>query len=97
MAEPSLVEVPMVRPSRRSTFQVVAGQPLKLDLTTLNHFDQSRLVTKAIYKLEKGRLTYCVGPPGQPRPTTFTTSAADGNTLVALKRKVDVGAGKARK
>ena len=87
----------MLRPVRTSTFEVIAGAPRKLDLTTLNHADQSRMYTKAIYKLEKGRLTYCVGAPGQPRPTAFATSAADGNTLVVLKRKAVDAAGKARK
>jgi uncharacterized protein (TIGR03067 family) len=97
MAVTSLVEVQLVRPSRTSTFQVVAGAPRKLDLTTLNHFDQTRMYTKAIYKLEKGRLTYCVGAPGQPRPTAFATSATDGNTLVVLKRKAADATGRARK
>jgi hypothetical protein len=97
MAVKSLGEVRLFRPMRTSTFQVVAGAPRQLDLTTLNHFDQSRIETKAIYKLDQGRLTYCVGAPGQPRPTAFDTSAADGNTLVVLKRKVADGAGTAWK
>ncbi len=89
MVTTDLVQVQKTTPGRTSTFQVVAGAPLKLDLTTVLHANQTRLYTKAIYKLENGLLTYCVGAPGQPRPRAFATSALDGNTLVVLQRSTD--------
>jgi hypothetical protein len=88
MVEPGLVEVPSwsVALSRTSRFQVVAGAPMGLNMTTINHFDKSILQTKAIYRLGGNTLTYCVGAPGTPRPTLFATSEGDGNTLVTLRR-----------
>src|SRR5690348_8893422 len=73
-------------PQRTSWFKIVAGDPMALDMTTLNHGDRSVLHTKAIYKFHGNHLTYCVGAPGQPRPTAFTTDSGDGNTRVVLKR-----------
>jgi hypothetical protein len=72
--------------SRTSYFEVLVGQPMALNMTTVAHFDHSVLHTKAIYRLEDDRLTYCVGAPCQRRPTHFTTQAGDGNTLVVLQR-----------
>ena len=72
--------------SRTSYFEVLAGQPMALNMTTVAHTDHSVLYTKAIYTLEGDRLTYCVGAPCQRRPTSFTTQAGDGNTLVVLQR-----------
>jgi uncharacterized protein (TIGR03067 family) len=71
---------------RTSTFELHRGTPSQMDMATVNHHDQSKLFTKAIYKLEGDRLTYCVAAPGQPRPTEFTTKPDDGNTLVVLQR-----------
>ena len=44
------------------------------------------LFTKAIYAIEGDRMTYCVAPPGKPRPSRFVTKKGDGYTLVSLKR-----------
>jgi uncharacterized protein (TIGR03067 family) len=44
------------------------------------------LQTTAIYEIDGDRLTYCVAPPGKPRPTEFVTKKGDGYTLVSLKR-----------
>jgi len=44
------------------------------------------LFTKAIYAIEGDRMTYCVAPPGKPRPSGFVTKKGDGYTLVSLKR-----------
>jgi hypothetical protein len=44
------------------------------------------LFTKAIYAIEGDRMTYCVAPPGKPRPSGFETKKGDGYTLVSLKR-----------
>lgn len=44
------------------------------------------LLTKAIYAIEGDRMTYCVAPPGKPRPSGFVTKQGDGYTLVSLKR-----------
>jgi hypothetical protein len=43
----------------------------------------------AIYAIERDRLTYCVAPPGKPRPTGFVTKEGDGYTLVTLRRQGD--------
>jgi hypothetical protein len=47
------------------------------------------LHTMAIYAIERHRLTYCVAPPGKPRPTGFVTKEGDGYTLVTLRRQGD--------
>jgi uncharacterized protein (TIGR03067 family) len=88
MVATNLVEVPSIAtvPARTSTFKVVAGEPMGLDLTTVHHHDQSLLFTKAIYRFAGDALIYCVGAPGQPRPTEFTTRSGDGRTLVVLRR-----------
>jgi uncharacterized protein (TIGR03067 family) len=86
MVEPSLVEAPDTEVSRTSSFKVVAGEPMGLNMTTVNQADRSLLQTKAIYRLKGDVLTYCVGAPGQPRPTAFSTTEGDGQTLVTLKR-----------
>jgi hypothetical protein len=80
-----LVE-PREASSRTSTF-LVAGLG-QLDLTTVYKGSGSRshLDTKAIYTLEQGVLTYCIAPPGQPRPAELATTKGDGFTLVVLKR-----------
>ena len=86
MVSEDLVEVPWTIPSRTSRFQIVAGEPMALDMTTRNHGDASILHTYAIYQLKGNVLTYCVGSPGDPRPTEFSTQAGDRRTLVVLKR-----------
>lgn len=84
MAAPDLVEVQShVRTTR---FLLFTGDPMSMDLTTLNHVDQSQLHTKAIVKFERGTLTYCVAAPGKSRPADFTTQPRDGRTLVVLRR-----------
>jgi hypothetical protein len=47
------------------------------------------LFTKAIYAIESDQMTYCVAPPGKPRPSGFVTKKGDGYTLVSLKRWSD--------
>jgi hypothetical protein len=75
---------PREAPSRSSTFKGVrAGQ---LDLTTVHEGSPSWLNTKAIYTIHDNVLTYCVAPPGQPRPAALATKKGDGLTLVVLKR-----------
>ena len=88
MVVTDLVEVPGEKPQRTSKFQVIAGKPMGLDMVTINHGDQSVLHTKAIYHLHGNILTYCVGAPGQSRPTSLSTDWRDDNTLVVLKRAV---------
>ena len=87
MVDVDLVEVPGTAPRIKSTFEVVARRPLALDLTTVDQRDQSVLETKAIFRFEGSTLTYCVGAPGQPRPTGFETTPGDLNTLVILQRE----------
>ena len=86
MVNTDLVEVPGTKRQRTSSFQVIAGKPMGLEMVTINHGDQSVLHTKAIYHLHGNVLTYCVGAPGQPRPTTLSREMQDGNTLVVLRR-----------
>jgi len=86
MLNRDLVEAPSFKAYRTSRFKVSTGTPMRLSMTTTNHRDHDVLYTKAIYRLEGDVLTYCVGAPGQPRPTSFSTVQGDGNTLVELKR-----------
>jgi uncharacterized protein (TIGR03067 family) len=86
MVATDLVEVQSIAPPRTSTFKVIPGEPMALDMTTINHTDQSLMYTKAIYRLKGQVLIYCVGAPGKERPTDFTTATANGNTLVVLRR-----------
>ena len=86
MVSEDLVEVPWAVPPRTSRFEIVAGEPMALDMTTRNHADGSILQTHAIYRLNGDVLTYCVGAPGEPRPTEFSTQPGDRRTLVVLKR-----------
>jgi hypothetical protein len=57
-----------------------------MDLTTAFADSPMRLGTAAVYSLSGDELTYCVAPPGRPRPAEFVTVKGDGNTLVTLKR-----------
>src|SRR6516225_4259081 len=79
---------------RTSTFVVITGQPGMLDLTTLFDGNPDPVRTFAIYQLDGDtihgdRLKYCIGEPGRPRPTDFTTTIGDGRTLVTLRRIVE--------
>ena len=69
-----------------STFLLKVGKQPGIDLTTIDHSDDSRLYTKAIYQLDGDVLTYCVAAPSQDRPTELKTRHGDGNTLVVLRR-----------
>jgi uncharacterized protein (TIGR03067 family) len=40
-----------------------------------------------IYALDGDTVTYCLSPPGRPRPTDFTIKAGVGRTLTVWKRK----------
>jgi hypothetical protein len=69
-----------------STYKVLPGQPAGIDLTTVYEGKPPALHTKAIYSLRGDVLTYCIAPPGQPRPSAFATTKGDGLTLVVLRR-----------
>jgi hypothetical protein len=71
---------------RTSNFIAIPGRPGHLDLTTQFEGNPEPVRTFAIYHLDGDELTYCIGEPGTPRPTDFTTQAGDGRTLVRLKR-----------
>jgi hypothetical protein len=88
MVATGLVEVQSIAPPRTSTFKVIPGEPMALDMTTINHTDQSLIYTKAIYRLRGRVLIYCVGAPGKDRPTDFMTATGSGNTLVVLRRSM---------
>ena len=70
---------------RSSTFALVAGQPPRIDLTTLFHGDPHPISTQGIYARRGQLLEYCVAAPGRPRPTAFATQPGDEQTLVTLK------------
>lgn len=44
-------------------------------------------VIKGIYKMEKGKLTMCYGPPGGKRPAKFEAPEKSGLTLVTWVRE----------
>jgi uncharacterized protein (TIGR03067 family) len=77
---------PREAPSRTSTFELAAGHPSRIDLTTVSEGGSPPLHTQGIYALEGDRLTYCVAPPGKARPTTLAPTTGEGHTLVLLKR-----------
>lgn len=74
---------------RRSTFELVAGQPGRMDMTTVHAGDPTPLYSRGIYALQGDVLTYCVGAPGQARPAAF--AAGKGETLVVLRRAAPAG------
>jgi len=75
---------------RSSTFKLIAAQPAQMDLTTTFENGSAPLHTKAIYSMQGDDLTYCVAPPGQPRPAEFATQKGDECTLVVMKRAASV-------
>jgi hypothetical protein len=80
VAEPRLVQ------TRTTTFTRTGTQSGRIDLTTVVHADQTLLHTKGIYAMQQDQLTYCIGRPGDARPTGFATSKGDGRTLAVLRR-----------
>jgi hypothetical protein len=72
---------------RTSSFVATPGHPGELNLTTLFVGKSEPVQTFAIYQLNGDHLTYCIGEPGRPRPTDFTTAPGDGRTLVTLRRQ----------
>jgi uncharacterized protein (TIGR03067 family) len=72
--------------AKSSTYLLTAARPMRIDLTTVSADKATRLHTKGICSLEGDVLTYCIAPPGRPRPAAFATTKADGQTLVVLKR-----------
>jgi uncharacterized protein (TIGR03067 family) len=81
-----LTEPPGEASVRTSTYARPSDRPGWIDLTTVYEGKPDPLLTKAIYKIEEGRLTYCVAPRAKPRPTEFVTKNGDGYTLVELRR-----------
>jgi hypothetical protein len=72
--------------SRSSAYRLTAGKPARIRLTTSYEEDPFPLRTEGIYSVRGDVLTYCVAPPGRPRPAGFVTTKGDGNTLATLKR-----------
>jgi uncharacterized protein (TIGR03067 family) len=53
----------------------------------IDFFSRGRLTTRAIYKLDQGRLVVSLRNKGdQKRPDTFTPSAKDGNIIYTLTK-----------
>src|SRR5262245_15287505 len=71
---------------RFSTYKLAAAQPALIDLTTVYQNKATRPLTRGIYSLQSGVLTYCISAPGRPRPADFTATKGDGHTLVVLRR-----------
>lgn len=59
--------------------------PKSIDTTdTMGRFAGKTL--KGIYKLEEGQFSVCFAPPGEPRPTDFTTKDKPGRLSHVWKR-----------
>jgi uncharacterized protein (TIGR03067 family) len=72
---------------KKSTFTLTGCTPWNVDLTTTFVDQDEPIHTHAIFGLEGDVLRYCVGPPGQARPTEFATRAGDRLTLVHSQRR----------
>jgi uncharacterized protein (TIGR03067 family) len=77
---------PRAGSARSSTFKLIAARPAQIDLTTIFEDGSDPLYTKGIYSIQGDDLTYCIAPPGQPRPAELVTQKGDECTLVVLKR-----------
>jgi hypothetical protein len=71
---------------RSSTYALAAGQPGRIDLTTVYLGGPTRLHTTGNYSVRGDMLRYSVAPSGRPRPADFTTEPGDGLTVVELRR-----------
>ncbi len=81
-----MLDEPREAPRRTSTYTAEAGQPGRLDMTTLVEGNPAPLHTAGIYSLSGDELRYSVAAPGRPRPSGFTTARGDGRTAVVLRR-----------
>jgi hypothetical protein len=72
--------------TKTSTFELLAGRPGRINLTTVSADLPRPLHTLGIYAVDGNSLTYCVAPPDRPRPAEFKTDRGDGRTLVHLRR-----------
>jgi hypothetical protein len=77
---------PREAPPRSSTYTLPAGEPGRIDLTTVYEGDPTPLRTQGVYTVRGDVLRYSVAAPGRPRPTDFTSARGDGRTVVVLKR-----------
>lgn len=77
---------PREAPPRSSTYTLAAGEPGRINLTTVYEGDPTPLHTEGIYTVRGDVLRYSVAAPGRPRPTDFTSAPGGGRTVVVLKR-----------
>jgi uncharacterized protein (TIGR03067 family) len=62
------------------------ASPKTIDYILTEGDDRGR-AQLGIYTLEKDTVTYCMAPPGRPRPRDFTIEAGVGGTTTVWKRK----------
>jgi hypothetical protein len=77
---------PREAPPRSSTYTIPAGQPGRIDLTTVYQGDPTRLRTAGVYSVRGDVLRYSVAAPGRARPADFSSTRGDGRTVVVLRR-----------
>jgi hypothetical protein len=77
---------PREAPPRSSTYTLPAGQPGRIDLTTIYEGNPVPLRTAGIYAVQGDVLRYSIAAPGRPRPADLTTQPGDARTVVVLRR-----------
>jgi uncharacterized protein (TIGR03067 family) len=60
-------------------------QPKTMDMMSGGEGNKGKKAL-AIYELKGHDLRVCISPPGQPRPTAFTTEAGSANYITTLRR-----------
>jgi uncharacterized protein (TIGR03067 family) len=63
-------------------------KPKTLDMTSGGGANKGDVI-RAIYELQGDEMRVCVSPPGQPRPTAFTTEAGSAHYIGTFRRVKD--------
>ena len=62
-------------------------KPKEFDLKVVDGQESERGTWKGIYDLKGDRLTLCLAPPNEDRPTEFVTKEGEKTILLKLKRE----------